>query len=125
MRELAELQDRFQRYIVHADEAASADIGGPDPSYRQARMAIYYQAYRLRLRATLAVDYPVLNAFLAQRRFRSFAANRYSASWPNLNGPRALLSMPSTPHNSTSKRSLRDRQSTGRNCASCRTRRCC
>ena len=74
MRELAELQDRFQRYIVHADEAASADIGGPDPSYRQARMAIYYQAYRLRLRATLAVDYPVLNAFLAQRRFEDLAS---------------------------------------------------
>jgi len=74
MRPLAELQDRFHRYIVQTEAAASADIAGPDPAYRQARLEIYHRAYRLRLSAVLSVDYPVLNAFVSQRRFEELAS---------------------------------------------------
>lgn len=74
MSSLAELQDRFHRYIVHTEDAANADISGPDPAYRQARLEIYHRAYRLRLSAVLAVDYPVLQAFVSQRRFEELAS---------------------------------------------------
>jgi len=83
MKELAKLQDRFQRDIVHADDAASGDIAGPCPAYRQERMAIYFHAYRLRLRAALALDYPVLNAFVSQHRFEELA-NAYIAAHPSV-----------------------------------------
>jgi len=74
MMSLADLQDRFQRHIVHDDRAITADIVGPDERFRRDRLGIYYSAYRLRLRAALAVDYPVLNAFVLQRRFEELAS---------------------------------------------------
>ncbi len=73
MNSLAELQDRFQAHIVHNDEAVTGDIAGPDDAYRQERLHIYYSAYRLRLIAALAVDYPVLKAFVGEQRFEQLA----------------------------------------------------
>lgn len=74
MNSLAELQDRFQAHIIRHDEAVTIDIAGPDDSYRQERLHIYYSAYRLRLIAALAVDYPVLKAFVGEQRFEQLAA---------------------------------------------------
>ena len=73
MKNLSELQDRFQRHIVNADETVSPDIAGPDKAYRQERLGIYYRAYRLRLIAALALDYPVLKAFVNNDRFEQLA----------------------------------------------------
>lgn len=73
MKSLAELQDRFQAHIVHNDEAVTGDISGPDDAYRQERLHIYYSAYRLRLIAALAVDYPVLKEFVGEQRFEQLA----------------------------------------------------
>ena len=73
MASLAELQDRFQRHIVHDDEAVTGDISGPDDAYRQERLLIYYRAYRLRLIAALAVDYPALKDFVGEQRFEQVA----------------------------------------------------
>ncbi|UCH47858.1 MAG: putative DNA-binding domain-containing protein [Betaproteobacteria bacterium] len=73
MTSLAELQARFQRHIVHDDQAVTSDISGPDDAYRQERLLIYYRAYRLRLIAALAVDYPVLKAFVDEQRFEELA----------------------------------------------------
>lgn len=74
VKSLAELQERFQNYIVQGAEEASTDVSGPHSAYRQQRLAIYYRAYRLRLLAALAVDYPVLNAFVSQSRFEALAS---------------------------------------------------
>ena len=74
MASLSELQERFQRHIVHDDDAVTGDISGPDDAYRQERLLIYYRAYRLRLIAALAVDYPVLKAFVDEERFEELAS---------------------------------------------------
>ena len=73
MTPLAELQNRFQRHIVHDDDAVTSDITGPDDAYRLERLLIYYRAYRLRLIAALAVDYPALKAFVGEQRFEQVA----------------------------------------------------
>ena len=39
MASLAELQDRFQRHIVHNDNGVTGDISGPDDAYRQVACA--------------------------------------------------------------------------------------
>jgi hypothetical protein len=70
---LAELQGRFQRYIVHSDDAVTRDIAGPNDAYREERLLIYYRAYRLRLIAALAVDYPTLKAYVDETRFEQLA----------------------------------------------------
>ena len=73
MKDLAQLQTRFQQHIVHDDQTVTAEIAGPDDQYRQTRLAIYYNAYRLRLVAALAVDYPVLETFLGDAGFEEVA----------------------------------------------------
>jgi hypothetical protein len=83
IRSLAELQERFQRHLVPADQAAHADIAGPDDAYRQARLGIYFRAYRLRLIATLATDYPALQSFLNDGRFEQLA-NAYIEAHPSM-----------------------------------------
>jgi len=83
MTSLAELQVRLQRYIVHDDGAVSTDIAGPNDRYRQARLGIYYRAYRLRLIEALAVDYPVLKAFVKDDRFEALAT-AYIEAWPSM-----------------------------------------
>ena len=42
--------------------------------YRQTRLRIYYSAYRLRLIAALAVDYPALEALVGESAFEKLAA---------------------------------------------------
>jgi hypothetical protein len=79
MASLAELQDRFQRHIVHDDDAVTGDITGPDDAYRQERLLIYYRAYRLRLIAALAVDYPALKAFVGEGEFDALASTYIEA----------------------------------------------
>ena len=79
MASLAELQDRFQRHIVHNDDGVTGDISGPDDAYRQERLLIYYRAYRLRLIAALAVDYPALKAFVDEQRFEELASTYIEA----------------------------------------------
>lgn len=74
MKALAGLQSRFQQHLMDADPAVVGDIAGPDDVYRQTRLRIYYRAYRLRLIAALAVDYPALKALVGASAFEKLAA---------------------------------------------------
>lgn len=74
MKTLTGLQERFQQHVTSGDKAVIEEITGPDDAYRQARLGIYYSAYRLRLTAALAVDYPALKAFLGDSGFDDMAA---------------------------------------------------
>ncbi len=74
MHRLRELQERFQRYVLEADESAVegmfADSGGADVAVRR---GVYFDAYRLRLIGALKVDYPVLLAALGEEGFERLA----------------------------------------------------
>jgi hypothetical protein len=74
MHRLRELQKRFQRYLLEADEPAVegmfADSGGADVAVRR---GVYFDAYRLRLIGALKVDYPVLLAALGEETFERLA----------------------------------------------------
>ena len=74
MKALAELQERFQNHLIEDDSAVIDEICGPDDEYRKTRLAIYSNAYRLRLIAALAVDYPALKALLGDADFEAMAA---------------------------------------------------
>ena len=67
------LQSRFQQYIFEQDPAFLREIAGTDDAYRKTRLGVYYTAYRLRLVATLAVDYAILKAFVGESRFQEIA----------------------------------------------------
>ncbi len=74
MRRLRELQERFQRYLLEADESAVegcfARDGGADIAVRR---GVYFDAYRLRLVEALKVDFPALLALLGEPRFLGVA----------------------------------------------------
>jgi hypothetical protein len=73
MSSLDGLQNHFQHYILEEDPTFLSEIAGSDDAYRQTRLGIYYSAYRLRLIATLGVDFEVLQAFVGESRFRELA----------------------------------------------------
>jgi len=73
MKSLNALQARFQQHVIHGDNAVIGDIAGPDDQYRQTRLRIYYSAYRLRLIAALAVDYPALKTLVGESGFEALA----------------------------------------------------
>ncbi len=74
MHRLRDLQKRFQRYLLEADESAVegmfADSGGAAVAVRR---GVYFDAYRLRLIGALKVDYPVLLAWLGEETFERLA----------------------------------------------------
>ncbi len=74
MKALAGLQARFQQHLIDGDPGVIGDIAGADDEYRQARLRIYYNAYRLRLIAALGVDYPALKSFVGEPAFDKLAA---------------------------------------------------
>jgi hypothetical protein len=80
MHRLRDLQERFQRYLLEADESAVegifADSGGAAVGVRR---QVYFDAYRLRLVGALKVDYPVLLATLGEERFDR-VAREYTTS---------------------------------------------
>ncbi len=82
MTSLAKLQARLQHHIIGNDDAVINDIAGPDDEYRRERLQIYYRAYRLRLTAALASDYPLLKAFVGEGEFEALA-NAYIEARPS------------------------------------------
>lgn len=76
---LAKTQDRFQRYVVDGAEEVAAEISGPDSQYRNTRLKIYYDAYRLRLIESLATDYETVKAFIGDESFEEIARDYIDA----------------------------------------------
>jgi hypothetical protein len=69
MNPLQDLQSDFLSFLLHGGEAmlarvkATAKVGAPQ------RLAIYYDAYRLRLLEALDANYPVLHAWIGEAEF--------------------------------------------------------
>ena len=69
MRNLAELQKKFQHYLLQQDPRIESDIVDMPPVSANARLDIYRDAYYLRLLEALQHDYPVLSALLGDEQF--------------------------------------------------------
>jgi hypothetical protein len=84
---LLALQRKFQAAVLAARTGDAAEIAGQARDDAEARLAIYANAYRLRLVAALREDYPKLNAFLGDEDFdalaRAYVARRPSRH-PNI-----------------------------------------
>ena len=60
MNGLSLAQASFQDYVLGTDTPIKGDVCGPDDEFRGRRLAIYRDAYRLRLAEVLRNDYPAL-----------------------------------------------------------------
>lgn len=69
MTELHDLQMRFQDYLITGNESIEADITSSDNALAEHRLAVYYNAYRLRLIDALAVDFTALDQYLGREAF--------------------------------------------------------
>jgi len=82
MKRLADTEARFQDHVLSGDPAIDAEIGGDSEAFRNARLGIYRDAYRLRLIEVLATDYVVLRKYLGDQLFNALAAD-YLAAHPS------------------------------------------
>jgi hypothetical protein len=69
MSDLADLQRDFQRYVLRGDSTVAGSINGTRRVPATTRLAIYSQAYRLRLIDALANNFPRLQQLLGEREF--------------------------------------------------------
>jgi Putative DNA-binding domain len=83
MNALQSTQNAFQRYLMEGADAIVAEIAGPDDAFRQARLGIYYDAYRFRLVEVLGSDFEVLKALVGDEVFDSIA-RAYLDSHPSI-----------------------------------------
>src|SRR5262245_35003945 len=83
MTTLADLQYRFQNYVLHDEPGMITRIGGQEGIDPQRRLRIYFDAYRLRLVEALATDYEALRALLGDNQF-SDACRAYVEATPSV-----------------------------------------
>ena len=69
MNPLQDLQSDFQSFLRHGDESMLRRASGTAKVSAQTRLAIYYDAYRLRLLEALDSNYPVLHAWIGDEEF--------------------------------------------------------
>ncbi|MGE5240250.1 MAG: DUF2063 domain-containing protein [Bacteroidota bacterium] len=69
MNPLASLQSDFQSFLLRREERLLDRVSGTAKVSVQARVAIYYDAYRLRLQEALDANYPVLHAWVGDDEF--------------------------------------------------------
>ena len=87
MNALLTLQRKFQADVLAERRLHAAEIAGPAQDDAEARLAIYSNAYRLRLVAALRADYPKLCALLGDEAFHALACaylERHPPSHPNI-----------------------------------------
>ena len=82
MKRLAATESRFQDNVLSGDAAILAEIEGADDAFRDRRLAIYRDAYKLRLAEVLGTDYDILHAYLGDEAF-TMLANDYLAAHPS------------------------------------------
>jgi hypothetical protein len=82
MKHLATLEAQFQDNVLTGDPAIDAEIGGDSEEFRNARLAIYRDAYRLRLAEVLGSDYEILHGYLGDEPFDAMARD-YIAAHPS------------------------------------------
>jgi hypothetical protein len=82
MKQLAATEAQFQDSVLTGDFTIAGKIGGSSEEFRAARLAIYRDAYRLRLLEVLGNDYEILHAYLGDELFND-AAMDYIAAHPS------------------------------------------
>ncbi len=82
MKQLEATEAHFQSNVLTGDRAIDAQIGGDSEEFRDTRLAIYRDAYRLRLTEVLGTDYEVLHAYLGDELFNALAS-AYVAAHPS------------------------------------------
>ena len=82
MKQLAATEADFQDYVLTGNPAIDGGIDGDGDEFRSSRLAIYRDAYRLRLIEVLGNDYNVLHAYLGDESFDALAAE-YVAAHPS------------------------------------------
>lgn len=73
MNKLRELQQRFQDYLISDANGIENDIVSTEDALAEHRLGAYYNAYRIRLIDTLAVDYAAIEKHLGRQTFESLA----------------------------------------------------
>ena len=81
-KQLAAIEARFQDNVLSGNPMITADIEGGSEEFRASRLAIYRDAYRLRLIEVLGTDYEVLHAYLGDDLFNALASD-YIAAHPS------------------------------------------
>ena len=69
MKRLAAIEARFQDNVLSGNPAIDAEIEGDSEAFRNTRLGIYRNAYRLRLIEVLGNDYEVLRKYLGDELF--------------------------------------------------------
>ena len=69
MTDLQQLQNRFQDYLIGKSDDIENDIISTDDALAEHRLGTYYNAYRIRLIDSLAVDFSALHKVLGQQPF--------------------------------------------------------
>ena len=82
MKSLAATEARFQDNVLSGNPAINGEIEGGSEEFRDSRLAIYRDAYRLRLTEVLGTDYEVLHAYLGDDLFNTLAGD-YIAAHPS------------------------------------------
>jgi len=80
--QLAVIEARFQGSVLTGDPAIDSQIEGDSAEFRDTRLGIYRNAYRLRLNEVLGTDYEVLHAYLGDELFDTLARD-YIAAHPS------------------------------------------
>lgn len=82
MSALTDLQSDFQSFLLNGSERMLNRVTGTAKVSAETRLAIYYDAYRLRLLEALASNYPVLRAWIGDEEFEN-AGIAYLAAHPS------------------------------------------
>ena len=75
-------ESRFQDNVLTGDTAIDSQVDGETAEFRNMRLGIYRNAYRLRLIEVLGTDYGVLRTYLGDALFDALAAD-YIAAHPS------------------------------------------
>jgi hypothetical protein len=98
MSHLRDLQLRFQDYLINGSDAIEADIRSTENTLAKHRLGTYYNAYRIRLIDSLAVDFSALEQYLGRESFENmtldyllrFPSTQPSVRWFGQNLPEYL-----------------------------------
>ena len=82
MSALTDLQSDFQSFLLDGSERMLDRVTGTPKVSAETRLAIYYDAYRLRLLEALTSNYPILRAWIGDEEFE-MAGIAYIAAHPS------------------------------------------
>jgi hypothetical protein len=82
MTHLRDLQLRFQDYLIDGSDAIEKDIVSTENALAEHRLGTYYNAYRIRLIDSLAVDFSALEQYLGREHFENMTLD-YLRHYPS------------------------------------------